>query len=262
MMDHAQYRSAVLSDPNDPRPELRAHRENCAECAAYTEKLRGFEARLARALQIEVDAGKSGAAIRGEGRPGEGRPAQVVSLADRPRRGGPPRVPGARWLALAASVVFGAVVVGLIWVVPSRSLAAAVVAHMAGEPGAWQTDAPVPGSQLNAVLEDSKLKIMPQAGMVSYASSCRFRGHMVPHLVVQSDSGPVTVMVLVHESKAKWRQFDEQGYRGVIVPVQGHGALAILMKDPHADAATVARIAAKVRESIVWTPGLDSNLAQ
>jgi hypothetical protein len=251
MMDHAQYRSAVLSDPNDPRPELRAHRENCAECAAYTEKLQGFEARLARALQIEVDAGKSGAAIRGAGRPGTGRPAAVASLAGRPRRG--PRVAGARWLALAASVVFGAVVVGLIWVVPSRSLAAAVVAHMAGEPGAWRTDAPVPGSQLNAVLEGSKLKIMPQAGMVSYASSCQFRGHVVPHLVVQSDSGPVTVMVLVHESKAKWKQFDEQGYRGVIVPVQGHGALAILMKDPHADAATVARVAAKVGESIVWT---------
>jgi hypothetical protein len=35
--------------------------------------------------------------------------------------------------------------------------------------------------------------------------------------------------------------------------VQGHGALAILMKDPHADAATVARVAAKVGESIVWT---------
>jgi hypothetical protein len=252
MMDHAQYRSAVLSDPNDPAPELRAHRENCAECAAYTEKLRGFDARLARALQIDVDAGKSGT-----GRPGTGRLAEVVSLDGRPRR-----LPGARWLALAASVVFGAVVVGLIWVVPSRSLAAAVVAHMAGEPGAWRTDAPVPGPQLNAVLEDSKLKIMPQAGMVSYASSCRFRGHMVPHLVVQSDSGPVTVMVLVHESKAKWKQFDEQGYRGVIVPVQGHGALAILMKDPRADAATVARVAAKVRESIVWTPGLDSNLAQ
>jgi hypothetical protein len=253
MMDHAQYRSAVLSDPNDPRPELRAHRENCAECAAYTEKLRGFDARLARALQIEVDAGKSGAAIRGAAIRGAGRPAAVASLAGRPPRGWPPRVAGARWLALAASVVFGAVVVGLIWVVPSRSLAAAVVAHMAGEPGAWRTDAPVPGSQLNAVLEDSKLKIMPQAGMVSYASSCRFRGHVVPHLVVQSDSGPVTVMVLVHESKAKWKQFDEQGYRGVIVPVQGHGALAILMKDPHADAATVARVAAKVGESIVWT---------
>ena len=238
MMDHAQYRSAVLSDPNDPNPELRAHRDSCAECAAYSQKLLGFEARLARALHIDVDPPKAA-----------GAPAEVVALAGRPRR-----LQGARWLALAASVVVGFVVVGLIWVVPSRSLAAAVVAHMAGEPDAWETADAVPKQDLDAVLQDSKLKFMPQAGKVSYASSCAFRGHVVPHLVVQSDSGPVTVMVLVHESSAKWRQFDEQGYRGVIVPMKGHGALAVLMKEPRADAATVTRIAANVSDSIVWTP--------
>jgi hypothetical protein len=223
MMDHAQYRSAVLTDPNDPNPELRAHRESCTACSAFTEKLQGFESRLARALRIEVPARRR-------------------------------RFIGPRFMALAASVLFGAVVVGSVWVaVPSRSLAAAVVAHMAGEPDAWQTEAAVAGPELDAVLQDSKLKLMPQAGTVSYASSCQFRGHVVPHLVVQSDSGPVTVMVLVHEANAKPKKFDEQGYRGMIVPMQGHGALAILMKDPHADAATVERIAAKVRESIVWT---------
>jgi hypothetical protein len=230
MMDHAQYRSAVLTDPNDPNPELRAHREGCPECSVFTQKLQGFESRLARALRIEVSA-------------------EVVALSARGRR-----FIGARYVALAASVLFGAVVVGTIWVaVPSRSLAAAVVAHMAGEPDAWQTEAAVAAPELDAVLQDSKLKLMPQAGTVSYASSCPFRGHVVPHLVVQSDSGPVTVMVLVHEANAKPKKFDEQGYRGVIVPVQGHGALAILMKDPHTDAATVEKIAAKVRESIVWT---------
>jgi hypothetical protein len=222
MIDHAQYRSALLTDPNDPDPELRAHRENCAECNAFAVKLQGFESRLAQALRIDVAA--------------------------RPRP-----VSGARWMALAASVLFGAMVVGTIWVaVPSRSLAAAVGAHMAGEPDAWQTEAAVATPDLDAVLQDSKLKLMPQAGTVSYASSCPFRGHVVPHLVVQSDSGPVTVMVLVHETKARRREFAEQGYRGVIVPVQGHGALAILMKDPHTDIATVERIATRVRESIVW----------
>lgn len=230
MMDHTQYRTAVLSDPQDPNPELRAHRDQCADCAVYTEKLLRFEARLSHAMQIDVPS-----------------TAQVVPLA------GPRRAAAARWLALAASVIVGAAVIGLTWVVPSRSLAAAVVAHMAGEPDAWRTEAAVPAPDLNAVLEDSKLKLMPNAGTVSYASSCPFRGHVVPHLVVQSDSGPVTVMVLVHESKAKWKQFDEQGYRGVIVPVKGHGALAVLMKDPKADAATVNRIAANVQQSILWT---------
>jgi Protein of unknown function (DUF3379) len=233
MMDHLQYRTAVLADPNDPAPELREHRENCAECGAFTQKLQGFESRLARALRIDVPPAAS---------------ADVVLLAPRRRQ-----VTGGRWMALAASALFGAILVGTIWVaIPTRSLAAAVVAHMAGEPDAWQSGTAVPADALNAVLRGAKVKLMPQAGEVSYASSCPFRGYVVPHLVVQSDSGPVTVMVLVHETKAKRKQFDEQGYRGEIVPVQGHGALAILMQDPRADAATVDKIAAKVRESIVW----------
>ena len=75
----------------------------------------------------------------------------------------------------------------------------------------------------------------PDAGTVSYARSCRFRGRMVPHLVVQTEMGPVTVMVLVHESVAKPVPFDEQGYRGVIVPVPGHGSLAVLARGQDAD---------------------------
>jgi hypothetical protein len=91
--------------------------------------------------------------------------------------------------------------------------------------------------------------------MVSYASSCEFRGHHVPHLVIQTDSGPVTVMVLVHERVSKPVQFDEQGYRGVIVPVAGHGSIAVLTRGPDTDIKTVERIAAQVLASIVWSEG-------
>jgi hypothetical protein len=125
---------------------------------------------------------------------------------------------------------------------------------MAGEPDAWQlTDVPVPDADLNAVLKDSKLRLKAGAGMVSYASSCQFRGHKVPHLVVQTQSGPVTVMVLVHEAVRKPKQFDEQGYRGTIVPVPGHGSIAVLMRDANPGSGDVERIAARVDDSIIWT---------
>ncbi len=38
-------------------------------------------------------------------------------------------------------------------------------------------------------------------------------------------------MVLVHEAVRNPQQFDEQGYRGTIVPVPGHGSIAVLMRD-------------------------------
>jgi hypothetical protein len=232
MMDHSQYRSATMADPHDPDPDLRAHRESCAECRAFTEQLLRFEARLERALLIDI-------------------PTKPVVLPFAGRTQGP-----RRWMAMAASLLLALVVAAGVWLtLPQRSLAAAVVAHMAGEPDAWQlTDVPVPDADLNEVLKDSILRLKPAAGVVSYASSCSFRGHKVPHLVVQTQSGPVTVMVLVHEAVRNPKQFDEQGYRGTIVPVPGHGSIAVLMRDAGSRSGDVERIAARVSDSIVWTP--------
>jgi hypothetical protein len=48
-------------------------------------------------------------------------------------------------------------------------------------------------------------------------------------------------------------QFDEQGYRGVIVPVASHGSLAVLTRGPATDIKTIEEIAHRVLDSIVWT---------
>jgi hypothetical protein len=60
-------------------------------------------------------------------------------------------------------------------------------------------------------------------------------------------------MVLVHERSPKPVEFDEQGYRGVIVPVPGHGSLAVLTRGSATDAETIEHIAHRVLDSIVWT---------
>ncbi|MDP9008220.1 MAG: DUF3379 domain-containing protein [Pseudomonadota bacterium] len=235
MMDHTHYRSAIMADPRDPNAELREHRDACPECRAFSEQLLRFETRLERALRVEILP-----------------KADVLPFG--PKASAAARGPR-RWMAMAASVLLGLVIAGGVWLtLPQRSLAADVVAHMAGEPDAWRrTEVSVPDSKLNAVLQESKLRLKPGTDIVSYASSCDFRGHKVPHLVVQTPSGPVTVMVLVHEPARKSTQFDEQGYRGTIVPVPGHGSLAVLMRDSGAGSGDIERIAARVDDSIVWT---------
>jgi hypothetical protein len=221
MMDHDAYRRALLSDPRSEDAALRQHRATCEQCAAYAERLLDFESRLERALQLEMRA--------------------------------PPVAFRTGRLALAAAVLLTLLVSGAVWLaVPRTSLAAAVVAHMAGEPDAWNTRAAVPDPALESVLKNANMHLNAAAGVVSYASSCEFRGHVVPHLVVQSAEGPVTVMVLVHERSSKQVQFDEHGYRGVIVPVAGHGSIALLMRGPDARIDDLEGIAARVRDAIVW----------
>ncbi len=237
MMNCAQYRRAVLADPRDPNPELRLHRDGCSACLEYTDRLLRFEGRLERAMHVTVPA--HGA-------------AKVVPL-----RAASPRVLKARrgWLAMAASVLIAVVVAGSLWLAePHASLAADVVAHMAGEPQAWaRTDIPVPPPELAQALRETHVRLDPKAGMVSYARSCLFRTHHVPHLVVQTEMGPVTVMVLAHESVSKSERFDEQGYHGVILPVPGHGSLAVLARGQNPDPEMLKQIASRVQDALVWT---------
>ena len=231
----------MMAEPHDPDPLLAEHRASCHDCNLFAERLLRFESRLERALRVAAAPADSG--------------DRVVPLRGRSpsSRRSPPT--SKSWLALAASVLLAVVVAGGLWLsVPDRSLAADVVTHMREEPQAWRrTDVPVPGVALQNVLRDAHLRLAADAGVVSYASSCGFRGHRVPHLVIQTESGPVTVMVLVHERASESMQFDEQGYRGVIVPVAGHGSLAVLMRRPATDPAVISRIAQRVLDSIVWT---------
>jgi hypothetical protein len=225
----------MMADPRDADPRLSEHRESCHDCNLFSERLLSFESRLGRALRVAVPADKV--------LPLRAKAAPAVRLPS--RRG---------WLAMAASVLMAATVAGVLWVAgPGPSLAADVVTHMGGEPDAWSTRTPVQGSELEAVLRDSHLRLSERAGPVSYAASCEFRGHHVPHLVIQTESGPVTVMVLVHESVPKPVRFDEGGYRGVIVPVAGHGSLAVLTRGSSTDIKSVEAIAARVQDSIAWT---------
>jgi hypothetical protein len=247
MMEHTDYRASILADPHSTDAELRAHREACAECRDFTERLLRFESRLERALRVDILTKAAEPLPTDEPQP----VADVLPFA---RKAGHDARAPRRWMAIAASVLLGVAVAGGIWLtLPQQSLAADVVAHMAGEPEAWQRTEAVADSELDQVLKDSKLRLKPDAGVVSYASSCAFRGHRVPHLVVQTPSGPVTVMVLVHESVRKPMRFDDEGYRGTIVPVPGHGSIAVLMRGLTVGSGEIERIAARVDDSIVWT---------
>ena len=240
MMDCIRYRRALMAQPHDPDPALSEHRLSCGDCTVFTERLMKFESALGRAMRVSLPAGGESFTA------GIGPRRRAVPKSRAYRRG---------WLAMAASLLLAAGVAGGLWlIVPGLSLAADVVTHMAEEPQAWvRTDAPVEGPALEAVLHDSHLHLAAGPGIVSYAASCGFRGHRVPHLVIQTGSGPVTVMVLVHERVSKATTFDEQGYRGVIVPVAGHGSLAVLTRGAAVDQPAIERIARQVQRSIVWT---------
>ena len=247
-MDCTAYRRALLADPGRPTQEMRAHVAQCRNCPQYTDRILRFESRLERGLQVDI--GEPGAS--GTGRRGAGRAPASAAVGLGRRRASRWRRPG---LALAASLLLGLFGAGFLWLgAPGRSLAAAVVDHMSDEPDAWaRTGTAVPKPELDAVMREAGAHLRSNAGLVSYVHSCEFRGHLVPHLVVQTPAGPVTVMVLVHESVRSGVHFDEQGYRGMIVPLPDHGSMAVLERTPNSDMKAVTTVAARVVDALEWT---------
>jgi hypothetical protein len=138
-----------------------------------------------------------------------------------------------RWRgwAIAASVLL-TVLLG-VFVAGGRdgeALASELVAHMAGEVDSWEETRPLPQSALDLVLRRSGVRLDRDAlGELVYAHSCWFRGHWVPHLVLRTPDGAVTVMVLPAESVDAPQRFDEGGYAGVIAPA-AVGAVAVLSR--------------------------------
>jgi Protein of unknown function (DUF3379) len=223
-MNCLEFRRVLGAEPNAQTPELLAHAESCAECARYRDELRRMDQLIYRALNVEVGVGSGRAPMS--------------------RRWLP------RWAA-AASIV-AAFALGLIlWVsAPRETFAEQLVTHVEHEAQSLvRTDEVVAPERLHDVLARSGVRLKPAAGPISYAMSCWFRGHYVPHLVVQTDHGPVTVLLLTQETGVTRREaFEEGGFQGVVLPAP-RGALAVLAQDADAE-----EVAARFLEAVEYRP--------
>jgi len=74
-------------------------------------------------------------------------------------------------------------------------------------------------------------------------------GRAVPHLVVQSTAGPAMVLLLPGERLAREEVLDQDGLRGVLIPV-GDGTIGIVAADPAAVEAVRQRVTQAVELGI------------
>ncbi|HVO44877.1 MAG TPA: DUF3379 family protein [Steroidobacteraceae bacterium] len=239
-------RELIGADPDNRSPELLEHLRSCPECQVFREQMLALNAQIRRALDLKLQPRSRGTGQASGGGPvgatgpvpgdagGAGPsaapPSNVTPLRRKPAPGG--GLLRSRWMALAASVA-GALFVGVtLWLGrPSESLAHDVVVHVEGEPDSWSRTQPVASEDVAAVLRKSGVKLGAGMDPVVYASSCMFRGHYVPHFVVMTKAGPVTVMILANERIGSTKQFHSDGYSGLLVPVKA-GSVAVLSRSP------------------------------
>jgi hypothetical protein len=220
-----EFRRRVGAEPFAADAALDAHRAGCPACARYQDELRAMDGVIRRALAVDPAAG--GARTR-------------MPASDDTRR---------RVLAIAASLVAGAAIgVVLLVSAPRASVAREVFDHVTHEPGTMHTTEPLAPAALAAVLDPDGTRLKPDVGDVTFAARCEFDGHVVPHLVVRTAQGPVTVLMLRHRMIRQAMHIDEQGYEGVVMPAP-KGSIAIVGQG----VANLEGVAQKVYDAVDWT---------
>jgi len=223
-MTHDEARLLIGAAPAEVSPALTLHLAQCPECTLFQQQMRRMDQDLSRVFAAPLAARAAAPVLRLPVMP-RARPKTVSQGS-----------PG--WLALAASVVVSIGLGILFWSLrPQPSLAAGVLGHVALESGSWSRVTPMTAAATDAVLAGAGVSLDSADTTVTYARTCLFNGHWVPHLVVRTAAGPVTVMVLSQEHLPARQSFRQNGYSGVLVPSPAGGTLAVIVQgDPDMDA--------------------------
>jgi len=216
-------RLAIGAEPDAVPPGLAEHLAGCAACSQFQREMIALEANIRRAL------------------------AQApVAARIRPQR----RFSAWSGWALAASILVALLSTLVIWSLrPAETLAHEVVTHVKGEADSWSSSTPVPASTVNVILRAAGVALDANSDSVVYARACRFRGHDVPHLIVKTSHGPVTVLILRNEHVGAREAFHESGMTGVITPAP-QGSIAVLGRGD----ADMAEVSEQMRRSVRWLP--------
>lgn len=228
-MDCMEFRTLCDSDPRTGDAAFAAHAAGCASCAEHLERARKFDQRIYEALRVDVPPVQGTVSVLPERR-STARAAQ-------------------RRLGLAASFAAAAVVASALWFgspKPTQALGAEIVAHVRDEPEALAAGrSAIDHAAVQGVFAHYALNVGESIGPITYVRMCPFRGKQVPHLVVESDDGPFTVMLLADEPVSEAVTIDEDGFSGRIVPA-GAGSIAILGYGRRVDVSAEQRVVSAV----------------
>lgn len=221
-----EFRRALGADPTHASPASLAHRAACATCEKYAQDMLRLNGLIKRALEVPVPT------------IGEFIVPQAPTI----------KTPAARWYAMAASLFLMIGLIGaVVWLgLPRETLAKEAMQHIQHELQSMRIDSNrVASNLLDGMLRAHGWHLTQNLAGVSYLQNCEFRGHSVPHLVVQTERGPVTVLVLPEEKIAAVQRFDEQPYHGMLAPLHA-GGIAVIAADASALASVTATVGAAI----------------
>jgi hypothetical protein len=235
-MNCTDYKKALTAEPGFT--DQSGHLESCADCQMVRKEMLSLDEKLIAAMEVAVPE-----LVMPELPDIETE--NVVSLSSRRE------TPKPVWYAIAASV-FLAAVVGVRMLgsdVDYGTLAEQVLAHVDHESAALlPSNTRVSDRQLSLAVPNSIATLNHSPGLITYAQNCSINGNDVPHLVIQGEHGPITILLMPAETIAEATTIDGDNIKGIILPV-GNGSIAIIT-DREEQLDQVQKI---VLDSVMWS---------
>ena len=214
-MNSLEFHRALLEDPYQNNPDLLEHEADCAECAAYSRKIRAQESALRALLNTPAPPPELAENIR--------LGIQMEQRANTGRR---------VWLAAAASVLLlvGASMFALFTERHQREhLAPAqnVIYHIEDEARHLRDPGPASPARVHAVLARFGAELSDNIGQIRFAAECVMRNRTGVHLILSGKQGSVTVFFMPEERTPEVVHVDSGRFHGEIVPTTW-GAVAVV----------------------------------
>jgi hypothetical protein len=156
------------------------------------------------------------------------------------------------WIGIAASFALAAIIgVQFTGNGPEHDqlLAEQVLAHLDHEPWALRvTDVAVSEEQFASVMNPEVGTMDRDIGLVSYAQTCIINGRTIPHLVLQGEHGPVTLLLMPDEMVNSAVLLSGESVNGVIIPM-GEGSIAIIGEREE----NIEELEQRVLDSVEWS---------
>ena len=247
IMNCDDYKQAIAADPSESFADGAEHVAACAPCADYKAEMLALDESIAKALSFDVPE------LSMPELPAlDGEDENVVNLPFKHKS----RITMPSWIGIAAGFALAAFLGAQFLATDITNgsdkdllLAAQVLSHLDHDTGGLQpTKTAVAEERLAQVVNDDIGTMDRDIGLVTYAMSCKINGRTIPHLIIQGEKGPITLLLMPEEMVTMPVPLSGKSINGVILPV-GNGSIAIIGgRDERLDA-----IQERVLSSVEWS---------
>ena len=232
-MNFSKFKELIGADPLNKDPEILRARASGPEFEQLAAEAEEFEKKLQSAVQIPVD---TDALVSG-----------ILESRDTPKK----RFPV--WMAMAASVVMVAGLVSTMWdgIVQPDTVEEYVAQHFNhdGRKMLAKADGPISAEEVASLMANWDLEAAPELmKRVTYIKKCFTINGMGAHMIVQTDNGPVTLIVMPNTEVTDRKLVSFDNMQAHLVALGG-GSAAIIGRSDQA----VSAIDSLVRRSISST---------